>query len=180
MLTEKEILADKRIILVDENDNVVGFGEKMQVHKEGKLHRCFSIVVFNQKGELLLQKRAEGKYHCGNLWSNTCCGHPYAKEETDKSAHRRLQEEMGFDCPLKEVTVFHYRAEFDNGLTENEIDHLFVGQYNGDIKPDPQEVGDIKWITLENLKKDIAQNPSAYTPWFKIIINEHANSLGKA
>ncbi len=177
MQIEKEILADKRLILVNSNDNIVGFGEKTQVHKEGKLHRCFSTVVFNQKKELLLQKRAEGKYHCGNLWSNTCCGHPYAKEETERAAHRRLQEEMGFDCQLKEVTVFHYRAEFDNGLIENEIDHLFVGQYDGEINPNPQEVGDIKWISLENLKKDMALNPNIYTPWFKIIIAKHCTKL---
>ena len=177
MLPEKEILADKRIILVDINDNVIGYGEKMEIHKQGKLHRCFSIVVINNKKELLLQRRAKNKYHCGGLWSNTCCGHPYPKEDVEDGAHRRLKEEMGFDCPLKKLTVFHYQAKFDNGLTENEIDHLFIGEYNGEVNPDPKEVGEIKWTKLETLKNDIARNPKEYTPWFKIIVSKHLKNL---
>jgi isopentenyl-diphosphate Delta-isomerase len=177
MLKDKEDLAGKDIILVDKNDNVLGYGKKMDVHRKGQLHRCFSIVILNSKNEMLLQKRAAGKYHCPNLWSNACCGHPYPNEDTEVGAHRRLKQEMGFDCPLEKIDVFHYRAEFDNGLIENEIDHLFKGKYEGEINFNQEEVGDIKWISIEELKKDIEENPSKYTPWFKIIMRRYKKEL---
>ncbi len=177
MIIGKEDSADKRIILVDEDDNVLGYGEKMEVHKRGQLHRCFSVMVVNSEGKVLLQKRAQGKYHCPGLWSNTCCSHPYPQEDIKAAAKRRLREEMGFDCELEKIGVFHYKAEFDNGLTENEIDHLFKGKYDGKIAPDPAEVGDIKWIDIEALKKDIEENPNDYTVWLKIIMERFWQQL---
>ena len=177
MIIGKEDSADKRIILVDEDDNVLGYGEKMEVHKRGQLHRCFSVMVVNSEGKVLLQKRAQGKYHCPGLWSNTCCSHPYPQEDIKAAAKRRLREEMGFDCELEKIGVFHYKAEFDNGLTENEIDHLFKGKYDGKIAPDPAEVGDIKRIDIEALKKDIEENPNDYTVWLKIIMERFWQQL---
>jgi len=177
MIKEKEDLEDKKIILVDKNDKQIGVEGKTKTHRDGLLHRCFSILVFNSKAELLLQKRADDKYHCPKLWANTCCGHPEPGEQTDEAAHRRLKEEMGFDCELKESFVFHYRAEFDNGLIENEIDHVFIGKYSKEVRPNPKEVGDFKWMALEDIKKDIAQNPDIYAPWFRIIITEHCEKL---
>ena len=171
MIIGKEDSADKRIILVDEDDNVLGYGEKMEVHKRGQLHRCFSVMVVNSEGKVLLQKRAQG------IWSNTCCSHPYPQEDIKAAAKRRLREEMGFDCELEKIGVFHYKAEFDNGLTENEIDHLFKGKYDGKIAPDPAEVGDIKRIDIEALKKDIEENPNDYTVWLKIIMERFWQQL---
>ena len=163
----------EQIILVDKNDNQIGVGEKMQVHQTGQLHRAFSILVFNSKGELLLQQRAKNKYHCPGIWANTCCSHPRVGEELEDAIHRRLQEEMGFDCPLKEIDSFIYQAKFDNGLTEHEYDHVFVGQYDRDYKFNPDEVEDAQWITMDKLKDDIVKNPDKYAPWFKMIIKRY-------
>ena len=140
------------ILTVDEKDNVTGKGEKMKVHREGKLHRAFSIFVFNSKSELLLQKRAKSKYHSGGLWTNTCCSHQRDGETLEKAVHRRLKEEMGFDCELKEVFTFTYRVKFDDGLIENEYDHVFFGKFDGKPEPNPEEVDDWKWISLEELR----------------------------
>ena len=162
-----------RVILVDEDDNPVGTEEKLNAHQNGgKLHRCFSIFVFNDKGEMMLQKRADGKYHCGGLWTNTCCSHPKPSEDVEDAAHRRIQEEMGFDCSMEEVFVFQYKADFDNGLTEHEMDHTFIGRYNKDPNPNSEEVGDWKWIKINDLKKDIQKNPDKDTPWFKIAVEK--------
>jgi len=169
------------IILVDEQDNEIGVGEKMPVHREGKLHRAISVFVFDSEAKMLIQKRASNKYHCPGLWTNTCCSHPMPGETAEQAAHRRLKQEMGFDCELKEKFCFIYKKEFENGLTENEFDHVFVGEINqeklgedGDnseiIKPDPAEVEEWKWISVEELKKDIMENPEKYTCWFKICI----------
>lgn len=160
----------EKIILVDKNDNKIGTGEKMQVHRDGTLHRCFSIFVFNSKNEMLLQKRAKEKYHCGELWTNTCCSHPRAGELLTEATHRRLQEEMGFDCELKEIGSFIYKAKFDNGLTEHEYDHVFTGKFDDEPKLNPEEADDYKWINLENLKKEIKKNPADFTVWFKIAL----------
>src|SRR4030042_6476736 len=127
------------IILVDENDNFLGTEEKLKVHKEGKLHRAFSVFIFNSKGELLMQKRAKDKYHSGGLWANTACGHPRANESLVDAAHRRLFEEMGFDCELKEIYKFHYNVRFENGLIENEMDHVFMGKFEDKPNPSPEE-----------------------------------------
>jgi len=161
------------VILVDENDNEMGIEEKIKAHLNGgKLHRAFSIVVFNSEGKLLLQRRALTKYHCGGLWANTCCSHPRPGEKTLEAAHRRLKEEMGFDTPLKEAFSFTYKAHFDNGLTEWEYDHVIIGRYNGPVNPNPEEVCDYKWVTLHELRKDMEKNPDKYAPWFKIIFKK--------
>ncbi len=160
------------IILVDERDREIGKGAKLAVHQAGQLHRAFSILVFNGKGELLLQQRAKNKYHSGGLWANTCCSHPRVGESLDIATHRRLQEEMGFDCEIKETFSFIYKVKLDKGLTEHEYDHVFVSYYDGEIRPNPDEVADYKWLSVENIKKDINLNPDIYAPWFKIIIKE--------
>lgn len=163
----------EQIILVDENDQEVGHGEKMEVHEKGLLHRAFSILVFNNKGELLIQQRAKEKYHCPGIWANTCCSHPRVGEKLEEAAHRRLKEEMGFDCVLNKDFSFIYKAEFDNGLTEYEYDYVFVGFYNGDININKDEVSDYKWIKIKDLLDDIQKNSKKYAPWFKIIMHEY-------
>jgi len=160
------------ILLVDENDNVIGKEEKIKTHKEGKLHRAFSIFVFNSNGELLLQKRAKSKYHSAGLWTNTCCSHQRDGETLEKAIHRRLKEEMGFNCKLKEKFTFTYKVKFDNGLFENEYDHVFFGKFDGEPIPNPEEVDEWKWVDLEDLKKDIRENPSNYTYWLKVSIKK--------
>lgn len=163
---------EEQIILVDENDNQIGLMEKMEAHKKGLLHRAFSVFIINGRGEMMIQKRAASKYHCGGLWTNTCCSHPRNGEEVGAAASRRLREEMGFECPLSELFVFQYRAPFDNGLTENEIDHVFVGKYDGPVSLNPEEADDWKWISVDELKSDIQKNPNNYTVWFKIALEE--------
>ncbi len=162
---------EERVILVDENDREIGTGEKIKTHIEGKLHRAFSIFVFNSKGELLLQKRARNKYHSGGLWTNTCCSHPRPGETIEKAAHRRLREEMGFDCVLKEIYSFTYQVEFEYNLFENEYDHVLQGEFDGEPMLNPEEASDCKWIDVEKLKKDIQDNPDNYTHWLKISID---------
>lgn len=162
----------EQVILVDENDNQIGVEEKLKVHEEGKLHRCFSIFVFNTKGELLLQRRALNKYHCGGLWANTCCSHPRPDEDLNDAVHRRMVEEMGFDCDLKEVFMFTYRAEFDNGLTEHEFDHVFMGVCDIEPKPNPEEVASYKYISVKDLLKEFEDNPNIYAVWLKIALKE--------
>jgi isopentenyl-diphosphate delta-isomerase len=162
---------EEKVVLVDENDNEVGTERKTRAHQQGRLHRAFSIFVFNSKGELLIQKRAKTKYHSGGLWANTCCSHPRPGEPIEKAAHRRLKEEMGFECELKKAFSFTYRAEFENGLIEHEYDHVFIGKFDGEPQPDPEEVEDWKWVDTEELKKDIKENPDSYTYWFKTSID---------
>lgn len=157
------------VILVDENDNPVGTEEKLKAHQQGKLHRAFSIFIFNSKGELLLQKRAKEKYHSGGLWTNTCCSHPGPGQELEKEAQKRLQEEMGFTCDMKEISSFLYKADLGN-LIEHEFDHVFLGEFNGDPKPNKEEAEDWKWISLKDLNQDIKKHPEEYTEWFKIIL----------
>ncbi|MDP2664294.1 MAG: isopentenyl-diphosphate Delta-isomerase [bacterium] len=159
------------IILVDEKDNQIGVGEKLKVHREGKLHRAFSVLIFNSKGETLLQKRAAGKYHCPGLWTNTCCSHPRASYDIREEAERRLKEEMGIDPHLKEIFSFIYKADLGE-LTEHEFDHVFVGQFEGDPSPDPEEADGWKWISVEDLKEDVRESPEIYTPWFRVIMGK--------
>lgn len=159
------------IILVDENDNEIGYTEKLEAHKTGKLHRAFSIFVFNPHGEMLIHKRAGHKYHSGGLWSNTCCSHPRKGESLKEAVHRRLQEEMGFDCDLQEIFHFVYTADLGD-LTEHELDHVFVGEYSGDITVNPEEVEDFAWVSVNELQKDIEENPQKYTEWFKIAVEK--------
>jgi isopentenyl-diphosphate Delta-isomerase len=158
------------VILVDEQDRQTGTMEKMEVHEKAILHRAFSIFIFNDKGEILLQKRAEKKYHSGGLWTNTCCSHPRPGENTMDAANRRLQEEMGFSTPLNKAFTFIYKAPFDNGLTEHEYDHVFVGNFNGPVKPDPDEVEDYCYQSLDGLKQSLQTHPGHFTEWFKIAL----------
>lgn len=160
------------MILVDEQNNEVGTMGKLAAHIEGKLHRAISVFVFNPKGELMLQKRARAKYHSGGLWSNTCCSHPVPREDSEAAACRRLQEEMGFSCNLKEVHQFIYRKEFGNGLTEHEYDQVFVGIYNGEAKINSEEAEDWTWMSIFDLRDDIKKKPEAYTYWFLLCLEE--------
>ncbi len=165
------------IICVDKNDNEVGHIEKMDAHIKGLLHRALSIFIFNEKNELLLQKRYSGKYHSPGLWTNTCCTHPNKDESTDDAAIRRLQEEMGFSCDLKEVFSFMYYIKFDNDLIEHEFDHVYFGRYSNEISINPLEVEDYKWISLDNIKVDLKTNPDNYTFWFKYIIENNIKEI---
>jgi isopentenyl-diphosphate delta-isomerase len=165
------------VILVDENDQEIGTMEKQEAHEKGLLHRAFSVFVFNENKELLLQQRALTKYHSAGLWTNTCCSHPRVGETIEQAAHRRLMEEMGFDCELTTKTSFIYKATFDNGLTEHEFDHVLVGNFNGEIRFNHTEVKNFKWITLEDLQIDLLQNNQNYTAWFKIIFDNFKKSL---
>ena len=168
-----KVMSDKKeIVLVDENDQEIWFWEKMDVHEKWLLHRAISILILNQKWEMLLQQRALNKYHCPWMWSNATCTHPLPNESNIEAAHRRLQEEMWFDTDLEEIFDFYYTAQFDNWLTENEYDHVFLWYYDGEINLNPYEVNDYKWIWIEKLKKDIVENSENYTEWFKIILRD--------
>lgn len=157
-----------RVILVDTDDREVGTALKLPAHEAGTLHRAFSIFVFDSKGRVMLQRRAVGKYHSGGLWTNTCCSHPHPGETTDAAAHRRLWEEMGFDCPLKHAFHFIYRAELDHALTEHEFDHVYFGCFDGEPVLNRDEACDWRWLSPDALDSEIAANPSAFTVWFKI------------
>lgn len=167
-------LASPNIILVDESDQEIGFGEKLMVHQKGLMHRAFSVLIFNENNELLIHQRASHKYHSGNLWTNTCCGHPNEGEAIGDAAYRRLGEEMGFRTELKFLYKFHYIAHFENELTENEIDHVFVGYYNGDFEVNPEEVSDYRWQSVEEISDDAEQNPENYTVWFRLILQNQS------
>jgi len=169
MLKRKNII----ITLVDANDTITGYEEKLEVHKKGLLHRAFSILIFNKNGEMLIHQRALEKYHSPGLWTNACCGHPNQGEDLLEAAHRRLGEEMGFDCELNFKFKFHYRAEFDNGLIENELDHVFRGQYDTSFTVNPLEVADYKWMEVKDIQIDIQKNPENYTVWFKEIMKRN-------
>ena len=158
------------VILVDEQDNELGTMGKMEVHEQAILHRAFSIFIFNDKGEILLQKRADNKYHSGGLWTNTCCSHPRPGEETLDAAQKRLQEEMGFNTPLSKAFSFIYKAPFDNGLTEYEFDHVFTGIYNGIVQPNADEVSDYCYQSIEQIRNNIQTHPGHFTEWFKIAL----------
>lgn len=162
---------EEQVILVDEQDNPIGLMGKMEAHQKAVLHRAFSVFILNDKGELMLQQRAAEKYHSPNLWTNTCCSHPREGETTIEAGKRRLQEEMGFVTELTDVQTFIYKAPFDNGLTEHELDHILIGYYNEAPKINPAEVGDWCWELPQNIKKDIAARPHRYTEWFKIIFD---------
>jgi isopentenyl-diphosphate delta-isomerase len=156
------------IILVDEQDVQTGTMDKMEVHQKAMLHRAFSVFIFNEKGEMLLHKRADKKYHSGGLWTNACCSHPRPGEETLAAAQLRLQEEMGFKTELKKAFDFIYKASFENGLTEYEFDHVYYGIYDGDIVPNAEEVSDYCFKQVDEIKRSIQSQPQKYTEWFKI------------
>jgi len=156
----------EEVILVDEFDTPVGVMEKMEAHRRALLHRAFSVFIFNQKGEMLLQRRALSKYHSGGLWTNACCSHPRPGESTGEAAQRRLAEELGFTVSLEKAFDFRYKTAFDNGLTEHEFDHVYVGYYDQEVFFNPEEVAECRWISAEALAVDLAGNHSAYTTWF--------------
>ena len=156
------------LILVDENDRPTGSMEKMEVHQKALLHRAFSIFIFNGKGDMLLHQRAANKYHSAGLWTNACCSHPIKGQQTIEAATKRLQEEMGFTVPLEKAFDFIYKAALDNGLTEHEYDHVFIGTYDGDIQPDEDEVKDFCFVSMNEIRASIQSHPQKYTAWFKI------------
>jgi isopentenyl-diphosphate delta-isomerase len=167
----------EEVVLVNEFDEQIGIMEKMEAHEKALLHRAFSICVFNNNNELLLQQRAEEKYHSGGLWTNTCCSHPRPGETLLAAGHRRLLEEMGFDCELNPAFHFVYQAVLDKGLTEHELDHVIIGKYEGEPLPNPDEVMNYKWMSLEQITVDMKTNPYEYTEWFKICFQELAEYM---
>ncbi len=169
-------MKEEQVILVDKKDNPIGLMHKMEAHEKALLHRAFSVFIFNTKGELLLQRRAATKYHSPKLWTNTVCSHQRQNEENIEAGERRLQEEMGMTTELREIFHFIYKAAFDNGLTEHELDHVMIGFSNSNPKPNPDEVMGYKWEKLNTIQKDIQQHPEQYTEWFKVIF---ANSYDK-
>lgn len=158
------------IVLVDENDRQIGIEDKLQAHKDGKLHRAFSIFIFNSNGDLMLQKRDKNKYHSGGLWTNTCCSHPRVGESLDQAANRRLFEEMGFVCEIEEKFAFTYQVDFENGLHEHEYDHVFIGKYDGEPTLNPEEAEDWRWISLQDLEREVLQFPELYSHWIKVAL----------
>jgi isopentenyl-diphosphate delta-isomerase len=161
------------VILVDEHDRPIGVREKQLAHVEGCLHRALSIFIFDASGErMLLQQRAAEKYHSGGLWSNTCCSHPAPGEETSAAAHRRLIEELGFDCDLEFAFSFIYRAEVGDSLVEHELDHVFIGRCDVNAIPDPAEISAVEWRCVPDVVADVARQPARYSPWFAIALEE--------
>jgi isopentenyl-diphosphate delta-isomerase len=163
---------DEPVQLVDAQDRPAGTATKWDAHRQGLLHRGFSLLVFNESDELLLQKRADGKYHSAGLWTNTCCSHPYIGEAVEDAIHRRLEEEMGFDCPATFIDTLHYTTPpLENGLMENELIHLYAGRTNRrSFSPDPLEVADWRWITSAGLKREIASAPGRFSYWMRVYL----------
>ena len=172
-MTNNDPNASANLILVDEQDNPIGLMGKLEAHQKGLLHRAFSILIFNSQGDILLQQRAMGKYHSQGLWTNACCSHPGPDETMEEALHRRLLEEMNFDCPLHKVTVLHYQTPpLDTGLIENEMLHLYVGKTAlEEFAPDPNEAMAWRWISADDLKKEVAENPDVFSYWFKVYID---------
>ncbi len=162
----------EHVILVNARDEPQGTAEKLEAHTAGRLHRAFSVFVLNDQDQLLLQRRAAGKYHSPGLWSNTCCSHPRPGESTAGAASRRLVEEMGFTCDLEHAGSFLYRAEVGGGLVEHELDHLFVGRWSGAPDPDPAEVDGWRWIDLPGLRREVAASPASFTYWLRAALRE--------
>lgn len=165
-------MTEEQVILVNENDEQIGLMPKQEAHEKAVLHRAFSVFIFNDQNELMLQQRALQKYHSPGLWTNTCCSHQRDGENSLQAGKRRLEEEMGFISELKETTSFIYKAPFDNGLTEYEFDHILVGNYNEDPKINTEEVASWKWMPIKDVQDDIKNNPENYTAWFKIIFKK--------
>ena len=160
----------EHVIIVDEKDNQIGIGEKLETHRLAKLHRAFSIFIFNSKGHMMLQKRAITKYHGGGLWTNACCGHPRPNEDLMAAMKRRLREEMGFECKLEKMFDYIYKVPLDKGMNEHEFLHVYKGVYDGVPKLTPEEADGWKWSSLQDLREDVKSDPEIYTPWFKLSI----------
>ena len=172
-------MEEEKVILVNEKDEQIGLMPKMEAHEKALLHRAFSVFVFNEQNELMIQQRAFGKYHSPGLWTNTCCSHQREGESNVEAGKRRLQEEMGFSTELKDTISFIYKAPFDNGLTEHEFDHILVGNYNGEPNLNPEEVNAWKWMSLEDLKTEMEKHPQLYTEWFKIIFEKYYKHISQ-
>ena len=170
-------MKEEQVILVNEQDEPIGVMNKMEAHEKAVLHRAFSVFVLNDKNEVMLQQRAHHKYHSPLLWTNTCCSHQRAGETNIEAGKRRLFEEMGFVVELKELFHFIYKAPFDNGLTEHELDHVMIGYSNETPVINPDEVESWKWMTIEAIKEDMALHPELYTIWFKIIFDKFYHYL---
>ena len=162
----------EEVVLINSNDEAIGSMEKLQVHQEGLLHRAFSVLILNDIGDMLIQRRAFEKYHSGGAWSNACCGHPRPGESTQAAAERRLQEEMGFTVPLKKLYHFTYKADLGNGLTEHEFDHVFLGVYNDEPLPNPNEVADWRYVSIDRLQQELKINTEDFSFWFRLIMAE--------
>ena len=167
------------VILVDDKDVAIGTAEKLDAHRRGLRHRAVSVLVRNSAGEMLLQRRAAGKYHSGGLWANACCSHPVPGENTAEAARRRLREEMGIDCALEPLFITHYRADVSHGLVEDELVHAFGGRHDGSPKPDPAEVSEWKWAALDDIKADLRARPDSYAVWFRFYLAEHGVLIAK-
>lgn len=168
------------VILVNEKDRATGRMEKMEAHRKALLHRAFSVLIFNSNGEMLLQQRALDKYHSPGLWANTCCSHPYPGEKAKEGALRRLKEEMGMEGRLTFLFKFIYKAPFENGLTEHEIDHVFMGVSDRLPEINPSEVAAYRYMTLEEIRNDMRKNPRLYTVWFRILLEKHYAELSRS
>jgi isopentenyl-diphosphate delta-isomerase len=170
-------MKEDNVILVNRNDEQIGLMPKLEAHQKAVLHRAFSVFVLNEKNEIMLQQRAQHKYHSPLLWTNTCCSHQREGETNIQAGSRRLHEEMGFETELKELFHFIYKAPFDNGLTEHELDHVMIGYYNEEPKINTEEVENWKWMCIEDVQKDMLMHPEIYTVWFKIIFDEFYHFL---
>jgi isopentenyl-diphosphate delta-isomerase len=168
----------QKVILVDENDRQIGTDDKLHAHQNGaNLHRAISVFIFNKKGEMLLQRRTMTKYHSAGKWANACCSHPMPRESVADAAHRRLRQEMGFDCKMREVFAFTYKADVGNGLTEHEYDHVFFGRYDKEVRANKNEVMDYKWVSMKSLREEMARNPYDFAPWLRMCIDMVAANL---
>lgn len=170
-------MTEEKVILVNEQDEPIGLMPKLEAHEKAQLHRAFSIFILNSKNEVMLQQRASQKYHSPLLWTNTCCSHQREGETNIQAGNRRLFEEMGFSTELKELFHFIYKAPFDNGLTEHELDHVMIGYFDGEPEINPEEVESWKWMDIDAIKEDMQQHPDRYTVWFKIIFDEFYHFL---
>jgi isopentenyl-diphosphate delta-isomerase len=170
-------MKEENVILVNQKDEQIGLMPKLEAHEKAVLHRAFSVFILNSKNEIMLQQRAQHKYHSPLLWTNTCCSHQREGETNIQAGSRRLFEEMGFETRLKELFHFIYKAPFDNGLTEHELDHVMIGYYEDDPKINPEEVENWKWMCIEDVRSDMQLHPEIYTVWFKIIFDEFYHYL---
>ena len=170
-------MTEEKVILVNERDEPIGLMPKLEAHEKAVLHRAFSVFILNDKKEVMLQQRAHQKYHSPLLWTNTCCSHQRDGETNIEAGTRRLSEEMGFSADLKELFHFIYKAPFDNGLTEHELDHVMIGYYDNEPIINPEEVEDWKWMSIEAIKTDMQEHPELYTVWFKIIFDKFYHFL---
>ena len=168
---------EEQVVLISEDDKVLGQMAKMEAHINGILHRAFSVFLFNDKGHMLLQKRADEKYHSPGQWTNACCSHPRINETYKEAALRRMKEELGIEVDIDEKFYFIYKADVGGNLTEHERDHVFTGSYNGEFNLNPEEVSEVRYISMEDLDKEMNENPEHFTEWFKIILSEYKQHL---